>query len=173
MTKHSRFGDSTDVPVERTRAELDQLLSRAGATQRATYEDEETGVAAIQFRMAGRMVRLEVRTRPATSFAPKDWTGVPGCTDKQPSASREANRLAFCKKRAAQASKAAWRRLLLVCRAKLEIIADGDSTLEREFLADVLLPDGRTVHEALEPQLAKSYADGQMPPLLPAAGAST
>lgn len=166
MSKPSRFGDTTDVPVERTRAELDQLLSKHGATQRMTYEDEETCVAVIQFRMAERMVRLEVKTATASSFTPKSWFGVPGCTDENKN--RDANRRAWLEKRAAQAKRAAWRRLLLVCRAKLEIITDGGSTLEREFLADVLLPDGRTVHQALSGQLADSYASGAMPPLLAA-----
>lgn len=164
----SRFGDSTDVPVERTRAELDQLLSKAGATQRASYEDEETGIAAIQFRMAGRMVRLEVKTAPASSFDRKDWGPVNGAGEKTPG--YKATRQKWRERQAQQAARASWRRLLLICKAKLEIIADGGSTLEREFLADVLLPDGRTVHQALSEQLADSYASGGMPRLLAAPG---
>ena len=162
----SRFADSTDVPVEKTRAELDQLLSKAGATQRASYEDEETGVAAIQFRLAGRMVRLEVKTKPASSFDRKDWQAVNGASDKSPG--HQAKRQEWRIKQAAQAARASWRRLLLICKAKLEMIADGGSTLEREFLADVLLPDGRTVHQALSEQLARSYETGGMPKLLAA-----
>lgn len=41
-----------------------------------------------------------------------------------------------------------------------------ESTIEREFLADIMLPDGSTVHESLAQKLAQSYTDGSMPPLL-------
>lgn len=69
------------------------------------------------------------------------------------------------------ANATTWRRLVLVVKAKLDLVADGGSTIEREFLADILLPDGRTVHQALGPQLADSYSNGHMPPLLgPALG---
>ena len=44
---------------------------------------------------------------------------------------------------------------------------DAGGDIEAEFLANILLPDGRTVHEALQPQLAESYKSGRMPPLLP------
>jgi hypothetical protein len=162
----NRFGESTEVPVERTRAELDALLSKHGATQRATYEDEELGVAAIQFRMAGRMVRLEVKTAPASSFEPKSWQAMNGCSEKSPGF--KAKRQEWRVKQAAQAARAAWRRLLLICKAKLEIIADGGSTLEREFLADVMLPDGKTVHQLLSGQIEEAYSSGRMPPLLSA-----
>jgi hypothetical protein len=71
---------------------------------------------------------------------------------------------------AEQEERSAWRRLLLVTKAKLELVLDTGRSVESEFLADVLLPDGRTVHEALKTQLSESYETGNMPPLLPAAG---
>ena len=37
------------------------------------------------------------------------------------------------------------------------------STVEREFLPDALLPDGRTLHEAIAPQIAESYQTGGVP----------
>jgi hypothetical protein len=70
----------------------------------------------------------------------------------------------------AQFERSAWRRLLLVVKAKLELVRDADSSIEREFLADILLPNGSTVHEELGPQLDDSYRTGSMPPLLPPAG---
>ena len=45
-------------------------------------------------------------------------------------------------------------------------IALGLSTVEREFLADVYLPDGRTVHQALQDGLSEMYKSGTLPPLL-------
>lgn len=66
-----------------------------------------------------------------------------------------------------QREREAWRRLLLITKGKLELVADSESSIEREFLADILLPDGSTVHQQLGPRLAESYSTGEMPRLLP------
>jgi hypothetical protein len=58
------------------------------------------------------------------------------------------------------------RRVVLVCKAKLEIIASGGSTFEREFLADMLLADGSSVADAMLPRIEKMYEDGAMPNLM-------
>ena len=42
--------------------------------------------------------------------------------------------------------------------------------LEREFMADILLPDGRTVQETIGPRITEAYGTGNMPPMLPAYG---
>lgn len=169
MSDH-RFGDSTNVPVEKTRAELDQLLGKHGATQRASYQDDDNGLAVIQCRIASRMVRFEVSIPAVKTFAPKSWAGIPGCGEG--GSNTQQNRAAFMRKRQEQAARAAWRRLLLVTRAKLELIADGGSTVEREFLADILLPDGRTVGRALAEPLQQAYETGGMPKLLLGPGGS-
>jgi hypothetical protein len=65
-----------------------------------------------------------------------------------------------------QGCRARWRQLYLLVKAKIEAVSIGLSTVEREFLADVYLPDGRTVGEALAPQLAEAYANGTFPRLL-------
>lgn len=60
-----------------------------------------------------------------------------------------------------------WRALLLVVKAKLEAIDSGISTLEQEFLAWVVCPDGQTLGQHLLPQL-ESISGGAMPKLLEA-----
>jgi hypothetical protein len=161
----SRFAADTEVPVEKTRAELEGLLAKYGATQRATYVDDDLGRAVVQFRIEGRMVRLEVLCPTLEAYEPRTWDKSPPAPHGSLRWSLE-QRQAWKRKRAEQGARSAWRRLLLVVRAKLEIIADGGSTFEREFLADILLPDGRTVHAVLAEQLERSYIDGGMPPLL-------
>ena len=133
--KPRRFAEETQVPVARSREELESVLKKHGASQRLTYQDDEAGRAVVQFRIGERMVKLEMRRE-------------------------ETNR------NAEQVDREAWRRLLLVVRAKLEIVASGMSTLEREFLPDILLPNGQRVEEVLGPQIAQSYLDGGMPKLL-------
>ena len=50
------------------------------------------------------------------------------------------------------------RALLLIIRAKLEAVESGITTLEIEFLANILLPDGGTVGQWLSPASPESTA---------------
>ncbi len=72
------------------------------------------------------------------------------------------------KRDAEQIEREQWRALLLLVKAKLEFVAGGLSTAEREFLAHVVLPNGSTVGDELAPHLAEAYASGTVPLLLPA-----
>ncbi|HEU4544309.1 MAG TPA: hypothetical protein VFR23_24475 [Jiangellaceae bacterium] len=139
-----RFAEDTTVPAAKSRAELEALLERHGAHQIAIAVDREQKRAVVVFGIDGRRVRLQINTDPG---------------NKRGRAYRPD-----------QFERSAWRRLLLVVKAKLEIVKDGESTVEREFLADVMLPDGSTVHETLGPQLDQSYRTGAMPPMLPGIG---
>jgi hypothetical protein len=42
-----------------------------------------------------------------------------------------------------------WRANVLLLKAKLEFIAGGETTIARELMAYRLLPDGRTLEEAI------------------------
>ena len=44
----------------------------------------------------------------------------------------------------------------------------GISTIESEFLANIVLPDNTTAGEWMIPQIDQAYRTGQMPSLLPA-----
>lgn len=48
-----------------------------------------------------------------------------------------------------QACRSRWRGAFLLVKAKLEAVEAGMSTIEREFLADVRMADGRTVGQML------------------------
>ncbi|WP_345820183.1 hypothetical protein ABC766_29705 [Methylobacterium fujisawaense] len=58
---------------------------------------------------------------------------------------------------------AIWRAIHLVVKAKIEAVAQGITTVEQEWLAHVVLPDGSTVGDWVEPQLQVAYDKGQMP----------
>lgn len=60
-----------------------------------------------------------------------------------------------------------WRILLLLIKAKLEAIEAGLSTIQEEFLNDIMLPNGQRVGEFMIPQIESSYSNGKMPKLLP------
>ncbi len=65
-----------------------------------------------------------------------------------------------------QAVKSMWRALLLTIKGKLESAERGIETFEDAFLANVVMPDGRTVSETTKPQIEQSYK-GNNVPLLP------
>ncbi|WP_437958551.1 hypothetical protein WME76_02075 [Sorangium sp. So ce119] len=146
------YAKGTEVSVERSKAELDGLLSRAGATQRGVVQDDVAGTETVVFAMAGRHVRLalplpKLASVVVRSRGRRSW--------------EEARRRAW-----EQQCRERWRAMVLLVKAKLETIALGLSTVEREFLADLYLPDGSTVGEALRPQLEEAYRSGSMPKLL-------
>lgn len=70
------------------------------------------------------------------------------------------------KNNAAQVARAKWRCLVLVIKAKLESVASGITTLEQEFMSQILLPNGETVGDVVLPEIENSYNNKQMPPLL-------
>jgi hypothetical protein len=53
------------------------------------------------------------------------------------------------------------RALLLVIKAKLESVESGVETFEQSFLANIVMSDGRTVHERVNGDLALEYKSGQ------------
>ena len=63
----------------------------------------------------------------------------------------------------AQEERVSWRLVVLMVKAKLEAVAQGATTFEREFLADMLMPDGRTVYETTREPLRLAYESGKMP----------
>lgn len=69
-------------------------------------------------------------------------------------------------KNAAQDARRAWRLLGLLMKSKLEAVREGATTVEREFLADMLLYDGQTLSERLGPELQLAYEQGRMPAAL-------
>jgi hypothetical protein len=134
------FAAETKVPVERTKVELDQLLQKHGATQRIMGTDDGRGLGIVGFTLGGRQVRLRI-----------------------PLPDREKYKST---QKFEQATRARWRAALLVTKAKLEYIAMQMSTVDKEFLAQISLPDGGTVLEFLQAGLDEAYTNGHMPPLL-------
>jgi len=60
-----------------------------------------------------------------------------------------------------------WRALLLGIKAKLEVVASGMAIFEEEFLANIVMPDGRTAGQHAIPAIAKAYQTGRVVGLLP------
>lgn len=141
------YAEGTSVPVERSMSEIVALVKKNGA-QRIAQAETEDGFA-VQFFLSDRMLRFRVAVPPAPTMA-----GIRRMNEAEQKKSVE--------RRTMQRARA----LLLVIKAKLESVESGVETFEEAFLANVVLPDGKTVGELTLPQIAQSYADGRQPPLM-------
>jgi hypothetical protein len=148
------YAAKTDVPADRSRAEIERTLERYGADQFIYGWDGPR--ARLGFRMHGRQVRLDVPL-PDRHDSKYQLTAT-----GRYRASADAARTAY-----EQDVRQRWRAVLLIIKAKLEAIDAGISTFDAEFLSSIMLPSGATVGEWAEPQLDRIYATGQMPRLLP------
>jgi hypothetical protein len=135
----SPYAERTQVPVSRSRLEIEQVLTAYGAD--AFAFGWEQGRAVVTFRADGRYVRFVVA----------------------PESTREKTR-----KQIEQAERQRWRALLLVVKAKIESVESGIETFEEAFMPHVVMPDGQVVKDWLTPQLEQAYSTGKMPAMLPA-----
>jgi hypothetical protein len=148
-----RYAARTDVPADRSRAEIERLLVRYGAT--AFQYGWEGDTAAIGFKLQDRYIRILL---PMPH--PSEFEMTEGGRMRSESGTLKAHE---------QAQRQRWRALVLIIKAKLEAITSGITTLEREFMADVVMPNNETVGQWLAPQIEAAYQSGRMPPLLPGA----
>lgn len=122
------YAEDTKVPIAQSRAQIETMLKKAGATRIVTMDEALEGIVA--FMLAGRLIRLRI--------------AIPGDASDQ-------------------RRRAVWRAIGLVVKAKIEAVAQGITTVEQEWLAHVVLPDGSTVSDWVEPQLRLAYHQGRMP----------
>lgn len=150
----STYAADTSVSVEKSRAEIERTVQRWGAEQ-FMYGWDATN-AVVGFRMQNRQLRfiLSMPDRQAKEFlfTPARKTRR---TDAQAYEAWE------------QACRQRWRALNLVIKAKLEAVESGISTFDNEFLAQIMLPNGRTVGEQIGGQIDETYLTNTMPALLP------
>jgi hypothetical protein len=152
----NRYASGTGVSVDRSRAELDRLLSRYGASKRLTSVDDENGEAYVGFFIHERTVKLRIPLPKLNDFATK----YDGRSQGQRKVSQEAQAKLY-----EQACRERWRVFVLLVKAKLETVELGLSTVEREFMADICLPNGRTVGQLMESVIQDAYATGKVPKL--------
>lgn len=159
-----RYAEDTKVPVPRSREEFERLLERYGADQFVVGWDAL--VWQVGFRHAGRLYRLRVaRPNPADPAYQFSERRTPsGFVTRQ---RRTAEQVASV---IDQEERRIWRVLVLVVKAKLEVIDLGLESFETAFMPYALLPDGSTMAEWAEPQIQRAYETGRMPALLPGLG---
>lgn len=149
------FAEGTSVPVERSRAEIESLVLRGGATEFASGWNGES--AMIGFTMN----RLQIQMRlPLPNKGDKSFAYTPSGRWRRTQKSRDE---AFD-----QEMRRRWRALCLVVKAKLEAVQSGISTIEQEFLPYIVAPNGLTIGQMVIPKLEAMVDSKTMAPLLEA-----
>lgn len=145
------YAAKSDVPVERSRAELERTLERYGATAFAYATND--GLVTVAFEAHGRRIAFELH--------------LPSRHDRQfTHHSRGARTAAAAASAWEQACRQRWRALNLVVKAKLEAVDAGIALFEDEFLAYICLPGGGTMGDLARPAIATAYQTGSMPALM-------
>jgi hypothetical protein len=153
VSEVGKYAANTTVSAEKSRAEIERILSRYGASAFGYLTDGERAV--VQFRAHDRYVRFVVAL-PALAEFRLDRRGWARSSSAQLAAHD-------------QEVRRRWRALALALKAKLEIVASGIATFEEEFAVHTILPDGSSVGDWLLPQVEQAYLSGEMPRSLPLA----
>jgi hypothetical protein len=149
-----QYAKETDVPVDRSIADIRRTLRRYGATNFVFAEPDEH-TALISFAMHDRQVRF-LLTLPEPDG--DEFTKTPTGLDRKPSAAQTEYD---------KAVRRVYRVFYIAALAMLEMVASGVAVFEELFLPFVVLPGGKTVAEEARPAVARMYATGQVQPLLP------
>lgn len=146
------YAADTSTSVEKTRAELETVIRKFGADAFAYASD--TDRAMIMFRSRGKQVRFVL---PLPSASDKQFTRLPPPRDHIPRSAGVPERMWE------QACRSSWRALFLCVKAKLVAVEAKITTFEQEFMAHIVLPNGRTAGEEILPQIEDAYRTGKMP----------
>lgn len=169
------YARGTKVDVARSRVEIDVLLSRHGASSVAILNDDENSRAAIAFTLKGARFRVELPLPSRDDVTPKKkewregkWIVLEGKAEEPRDWNRKSadQRRAWVDEQLAQGQRERWRAVLLLLKSKLEIVRLGLVTLEHEFMADMVLPNGGTVAEQLAHAIRNGLGSGDAPRLL-------
>jgi len=157
----SRYASETTVSSERSQAEIKSTLQRYGASKYAFFEEDSR--SAIIFELSDRRLKFELPlpSRTEDEFIFKTRNGE---------LTKNTYPIDQQHKKWEQACRQRWRALALAIKAKLEAVESGITDFEEEFLAHILMPDGRTIGEHIVPQVGQLCSPGALAPLLPAIG---
>ncbi len=145
------YAAQTTVSPDRSRAEIERILRRYGASKFLYgYDDRQ---AMIAFEAHERKVRFTLSFPGFDEFT-QTQTG----RHRTKSSQEQAYHQEIARR---------WRALALAIKAKLEVVESGIAAFEDEFLAYILLPDNHTIGQWLIPQIENIYLGGKLPPLLP------
>jgi len=144
------YAEGTEVPVERSKAEIEHILDRYGADGFGYLVEGDRAV--VIFSAGGRKIRF---TLPLPEIA--EVAKTPTGRNRKPGVVDEARRSEIRRR---------WRALCLSIKAKLEVVECGISEFEEEFMPYIIMPNGKTVAEQIRPQIAEAYESKKVSRLL-------
>lgn len=133
-----KYAATTDIAASKTRADIEEMITRYGAYRFAYGADSRTGMQVIGF-----VIDINHKPRQVKMFL--------RVTDNDTD----------------QRKKSKWRSLFLVIKAKFVAIDEGITTFEEEFMSSIVLPDGQTMAQWAMPQIEQAYTTNRMPELIP------
>lgn len=138
----STFAQNTTVSIEKSRREIEAMLSKYGATKTLFGNDSEAGESIVQFEKNSLRIRFVLK--------------LPSITEKRFDPSRLSRRDSATVRRELweQGCRQKWRALVLSIKAKFETVENQIGVFETEFLANIVIgDDSRTVSDVVVPQL--------------------
>src|SRR5262245_8012248 len=141
---NKRYASETEVPVERSKRQIELMLQQHGAEAYHTGWDQTRNI--IEFGWKGKQIRFVLRRYEKKEFEVSERGFYRNSRQQQQ---------AF-----EQADRSRWRSLYLVVRAKLESVEAGISIFEEEFMAFIVVPGrGQTLGEILLPRIEQGSFD--------------
>ena len=146
----SNYAKNTNVSVSKSQAEVQNILRRYGADRFGTMEDKQNAYLMFEYNQLLIQIQVPMPDRNEFTHTP---TGRKRSKDQ---IDREFE----------QSVRQKWRALVLAVKAKLEAIESGISSVEKEFLAFVVMHDGSHLSDHLIPKLKQIASTGQWPNML-------
>lgn len=139
MSPPGKYAANTSVPVERSRGEVERILTKYGATKFGTMT-EETRVS-VYFEVKGRQVQWSIPMPDRKRYR------------------NDADHEKEIRRR--------WRVLVITIKAMLEAVESKLLTFDQAFLPHIVIPGtARTIGESLVPKLDALYQGMSLPALL-------
>ena len=139
------YAQGTSVPIDRSRAEIERIIGRYGATKYGTWSEPTR--ATVQFVVrSGRQVQIPVpmptvKDAPRGTREPEKWVEAEG--------------------------RRRWRVLVITLKAMLEAVESRLFTFDQVFLSHMVIPGtARTLGDELIPRLPALYSGTSLPRLL-------
>ncbi len=149
----ARYASETEVPVEKSRMELEKLITRFGASQILTFQEDKQAI--VQFTSRDRMIRL---TLPLPLLEDPIIQRTAQNYQRSKAAARDA---------LAKENRRRWRAMVLLVKAKLTAVEEGIVEFEEEFFANTIMADGQTLYQRARGQVELEYKTGTPRKLLP------
>lgn len=149
------YAKGTAVGEDRSRAEIEKMLQKVGASRFGVLTDFERRTATIGFTYQNIQIEMRIPLPDPNDSAFKltpsgRWSKS---TDDQAKAYQGEVRRR-------------WRCLVMALKAKLVAVSDGIATFEREFLPYMVTADGTTVGERFAPIIEHAKRSGVISPML-------